>query len=124
MLKFGSIMLEQHESHSAALVWSSTHNERIECLWRDVQRCVAVLFADIFRQMEAEGIVSCLNEIDVFCLHSVFLPRINSALDSFVESWNNHPLSTSENLTPNQLFIQGALRQNMTPTFPTPSHAY
>ena len=112
-------MLEQHNSESAVLVGSSTHNERIKRLWRDVHRCVAVLFADLFREMEAEGILSCLNVVDLFCLHTVFLPRINSALDSFVESWNNHPLSSSQNVTPNQLFIQGALQQNMSPTLPT-----
>ena len=50
---------------------------------------------------------------------STFLPRINRALDFFVESWNNHPLSTEHNRTPtNQLFIEGALRQHMTPDFP------
>ena len=116
-------MMEQHHSESAVLVGSSTHNERIERLWRDVHRCVAVLFADLFRGMEAEGILSCLNEVDLFCLHWVFLPRINRVLNSFVESWNNHPLSSSQNLTPNQLFIQGALQQNMTPTLPFPVHS-
>ena len=115
--------MEQHHSESAVLVGSSTHNERIERLWRYVHRCVAVLFADLFRGMEAEGILSCLNEVDLFCLHWVFVPRINSVLDSFTESWNNHPLSSSQNLTPNQLFIQGALRQNMTPALPIPVHS-
>ena len=116
-------MLEQHQSESAVLVGSSTHDERIERMWRDVYRCVGVLYADLFREMEADGRLSCLNEVDLFCLHSVFLPRINDSLKSFVECWNNHPLSTSENLTPNQLFIEGALRQNMTPTLHTATHA-
>ena len=71
--------------------------------------------------MESAGALSCLNEVDLFCLHSVFLPRINSTLDSFVESWNNHPISTEQNMTPNQLFIEGALRQNITPTLHTPT---
>ena len=115
-------MVEQHHSESAVLVGSSTHNERIERLWRDVYRCVGVLYADLFREMEDDGRLSCLNEVDLFCLHAVFLPRINNALDSFVESWNNHPLSTSQNQTPNQLFIQGAMRQNMTPTLHTPTY--
>ena len=44
-------MLEQHRSESAVLVGSSTHNERIERLWRDVYRCVGILFADLFREM-------------------------------------------------------------------------
>lgn len=112
-----------HQSETAVLVGSSIHNERIERLWRDVYRCVGVLYADLFRRMEADGKLDCLNEIDLFCLHVVYLPIINDALDSFLECWNNHPLSTEHNLTPNQLFIQGALRQNMTPTQHNPSRA-
>lgn len=41
----------------------------------------------------------------IYCLHYVFLPRINPALKSFVELWNNHPVSTELNRTPNQLLI-------------------
>jgi hypothetical protein len=114
-------MLEQHQSGSSVIVGSSTHNERIERLWRDVNRCVSVLFANLFREMEYDGRLSVLNEVDMFCLHTVFLPRINHALNCFVESWNNHQISTEHNLSPNQMFIQGALMQNMTPTLPVPS---
>ena len=70
VVKVWQCMLEQHNSQSALLVGSSTHNERMERLWSDVRRCVAVLFADLFRGMEAEGIPSCLNKVDLFCLHS------------------------------------------------------
>ena len=73
-------MIEQHNSESAVLVGSSTHNERIERLWCDVYRCVGVLFADLFREMECDRSLHSLNEVDLFCLHSVFLPRINSLL--------------------------------------------
>ncbi len=69
--------------------------------------------------MEDNNILNCLNEVDLFCLHQTFLPRINSALDKFVESWNNHPMSTANNLTPNQQFIQGALAQNLANVFST-----
>ena len=56
-----------------------------------IYRCAGVLFADLFRVMENDGTLNILNEVDMFRLHSVFLPRINSTLDSFVELWNNHP---------------------------------
>ena len=114
-------MLEQHRSESAVLVGASTHNQRIERMWRDVYRCIGVLYADLFREMEDDGTLCCLNEVDLYCLHAVFLPRINNAIDSFVECWNNHALSTSHNLTPNQLFIEGALRRNMAPALPSPT---
>lgn len=118
-VKVWQYMIEEHNSQNAVIVGSSTHNERIERLWRDVHRCVSVLFADMFRAMEENGILDCLNEIDMFCLHTVFLPRINEALQRFIETWNNHPMSSASNLTPNQQFIQGALSQNMSCVIPT-----
>lgn len=111
-------MTEQHSSNDAVITGSSTHNQRIERMWRDVHRCVGVLFADTFRTFEEERILNPLNEVDIFCLHYVYIPRINSALNGFTESWNNHALSTAQNLTPNQLFLRGAIARNMTPQLP------
>ena len=105
-------MVEEHESESAVITGSSTHNERIERMWRDVYRCVSVLFCDTFRELEDDGDLDVLNEVDMHCLHRIFLGRINQALKSFVLSWNNHPLSTEHNSTPNQLFVAGALQQH------------
>ena len=102
---------------------SSTHNERVERLWRDVFRCVGVLFHDTFQQLQDDGHLNPLNEVDMYCLHHVFLPRINLSLKSFMESWNNHPISTEHNHTPNQLFVEGALQQNVSGTPPLPSLA-
>ena len=34
-------MIESHASELAVITGSSTHNERIERLWRDVYRCVS-----------------------------------------------------------------------------------
>ena len=48
-------------------------------------------------------------------IYSVFigciLPKIYQILTEFSESWNNHPISTEHNQTPNQLFCQGMLSQ-------------
>ena len=84
-------MVEQHSSSEAVITGSATHNERIEYLWRDVYRCVGCIFADTFCEVE-EGHLYPLNEIDIYCLHYVYIPRINSALEEFVEPWNNHSL--------------------------------
>lgn len=67
-------MIAQHSTSSAVLTGSSTHNERIERLWRDVYRCVGVL---LFQAMEDDGNLNCLNEVDKLCLRFKFLPRIN-----------------------------------------------
>ena len=78
----------EHSSNEAVVTGSSTHNERIEHLWRDVYR-VGVPFADTFREL-AKTDLDPLNEVDIFCLHYIYLPRINTVLDEFVECWNNH----------------------------------
>ncbi len=44
------------------------------------------------------------NNTDLFCLHFVFLPRINQVLKSFQGAWNSHGLSTECNWSPIQLF--------------------
>ena len=75
--------------------WFFTHNECIECLWQDVYRCV--LYQDCFRKLEEEGCLDSLNETDLYCLHFIFIPKINTTLENFVESWNNHSLSSENN---------------------------
>ena len=71
--------------------------------------------------LEDQGKLDPLNEVDLYCLHYVFKPRVNSALQAFVESWNNHTISTAHNLTPNQLFVQGAIEYNRFPHQPFPT---
>lgn len=64
--------MEQHESESAVITGSSTHNERIERMWRDVYRCVSVSFSDVFRELEDNRHLDVLNEVDMYCLHKSF----------------------------------------------------
>ena len=100
-------MIQSHNNNLQCVVTgSSTHNERIERLWRDVHRCVGH-FSDTFRALESEDVLDTLNEVDIFSLHFVFLPRINKCLYEFQESWNNHRLSSEGNMTPYQLFAEG-----------------
>ena len=103
--------MEEHGNDKCITVGSSAHNERIERLWRDVHRSVSVVYSNHFREMEAEGILDHLNEVDLYCLHYVFLPRINGSLKSFMEGWNNHAVSTEHNRTPCQMFLSGLIPQ-------------
>lgn len=100
-------MLETHNCDPACvLTGSSTHNERIERLWRDVHHSL-LHFADLFRDLESEEILDTLNDVDMYCLHYIFLPRLKKCVHDFQESWNNHRLSTEGNMTPYQLFAEG-----------------
>ena len=61
--------------------------------------------------MKTKGILDHLNEVDLYCLHYVFLPRINGSLKSFMEGWNNHAVSTEHNQTPCQMFLSRLIPQ-------------
>ncbi len=107
----GSYMIAAHNynDYSCVITGSSVHNERVERLWHDVHRCIGSVFSQIFRSLESDGLLDPLNEVDLYCLHLIFLPRINKCISGFIESWNHHPLSTEGNRTPYQLFFEGML---------------
>lgn len=104
------LMIASHNGDvSCILTGSSTHNQRVERLWRYVHRSVGHIFSDVFRSIESEGYLDPLNEVDLFCLRHIYLPRINQCLQEFKESWNNHSLSTEGNKSPLQLFLEGTM---------------
>ena len=98
-------MMEAHSSDKCIITGSSTHNERIERLWRDVHRSVLVTFANEFHQLEADSLLDPLNEVDMYCLHTSYVPEVNTCLQSFLHAWNSHAISTEHNNTPEQLFL-------------------
>ena len=88
---------------------SSTHNQRIERLWRDVFRCVCALYYSLFYMLEDSGLLSPTDDVDLFCLHYVFLPRINRALQEYSEAYNHHPMRTAHNWSPYQLWYHSSI---------------
>ena len=58
------------------LTGSSVHNQRIERLWRDVFTAVTHSYYLLFYAMEEHGYLDPLNELHLFALHFVFIPRI------------------------------------------------
>ena len=87
----------------------SIHNQRIERLWRDVHQSVTILYYRLFYFLESQQLLDPLNEIHLYALHYVYLPRIGHALDIFREGWNHHSIRTENNLTPHQLYARGTL---------------
>ena len=94
----------------SVIVGSSVHNQRVERLWRDMHRCVTVIYYRLFYFMEDHGYLDPINEKHLYALHYVFLPRIQRSLSLFQEGWNNHGIRTEHNKTPKQLFTSGALQ--------------
>ena len=50
------------------------------------------------------------NDLNLFCLHFVYTPLINKALETFKRLWN-HKLSSEANATPQQLYMRGMLQR-------------
>jgi hypothetical protein len=71
----------------------STHNQRIERLWRDVFQGCLYLFYDIFHALQRFGILDHENEVHLWCLHFIFLPDVNNHLQSWRQAWIHHPLT-------------------------------
>ena len=80
----------------------STHNTRIERLWRDMRENTIQAYIDLFRGFEDDGML-LTNLLHIFTLQFLFMPRIQADLDQFVNMWNTHKLSTERNRTPQQI---------------------
>ena len=67
------------------------------------------LFYKLFYYLEHNDLLDPIDEVHLFAIHYIFLPRINKSLGLFQEAWNFHGLRTERGKTPSQLFIGGAL---------------
>ena len=102
----------QGSGRGSHIAGSSVHNQRIERLWRDVYRCVCSAYHELFYSMEALGILDPVDEVDLFVLHCVYLPRINRSLKEFMRAWNLHPIRTERNWSPRQIMINSLVRES------------
>lgn len=51
------------------------------------------------------------DNVDMFVLHCVFLPRINRSLVEFTRAWNMHPVRTKKNWSPQQPVINSMIQE-------------
>lgn len=56
------------------------------------------------------------NELHLWALHYVYIPRINRRLTAFSNQWNQHGLRTVRHQSPLQIVIRGCLTQQRRPT--------
>ena len=84
---------------STVIVGKSVHNQRIERMWRDVFEGVIGFYHDLFSYLESVDMLNPNDALHLFCLHMVFVPRINRHLQSWQEAWVKHPMRTEHNLS-------------------------
>ena len=60
--------------------------------------------SETFYSFECEGSLDVSNDADIFCLHFVYLPRMNKLLDDFVTSYNACAIPHGSGATPLQIF--------------------
>lgn len=92
------------------IVGKSVHNQRIERMWRDVYQGVLDIYYRLFYYLESKDLLDPNSDVHLYCLHYVFIPRINAHLQHWKNAWIKHPLQSENNLSPEQLWVAGLQR--------------
>lgn len=92
---------------------NSTHNQRIERIWRDLQNWCTGRYPSLFEQLAEQGFLDLGNPIHLWCLHFCFIPQINAALERFTRQWNKHRLRTESGRTPEMIWKREKLTLKM-----------
>ena len=94
----------------SVITGKSVHNTRIERFWRDLFQGCTGLYYNLFYAMEDDGLLNASDPTHLYCLHNVFLARVNSSLRIYANAYAEHKLRTEHNQSPIQLWIRGQIQ--------------
>ena len=103
---------ERGPNRGSMICGPSVHNQHIERLWRDVFSGVLYIYYQLFSHLEDNGVLEPTDNRDLFCLHHVYIPRINRHLPMWKNGWIHHKISGTGSLSPMQLYISGVLHHS------------
>ena len=84
------------------------HNRYIECLGRDLFTGCTTVFYTLFYFLEENGFLDPDDTVELFCLQYVFISQINVSLGQSISTQNYHPLRSTSNKSPYQLWTVGS----------------
>ena len=99
----------KERGESSMITGPSTHNQRIERLWRDVFEGVLCYFYNLFYYMEDQEILDPLNEIHLAALHYIYMNEVNRRLQLWSTAWSCHRIRTVKS-SPLQLWASGQIQ--------------
>ncbi|CAC5401343.1 unnamed protein product [Mytilus coruscus] len=91
------------------LTGPSTHNQRIERLWRDIFEGVLCYFYNLFYYMEDQDILDPFNLQHLAALHFIYIGEINRRLQLWETAWAGHRMRTVKS-SPLILWSSGQLQ--------------
>ena len=72
------------------------------------------VYYDVLHSLEDEGLLDLADSLHLFCVHFVFVPRLQQDLEHFAKGWDDHSLRTERGRTPNQLWHLGLMENPVT----------
>ena len=96
-VQIADYMIEKRGTNRGSIITGpSTHNQRIERLWRDVFQGVLSFFYHLFYFLEDENLLDPLNINRIAALHYTYLHEINNKLQIWQRAWANHRMRTTK----------------------------
>ena len=75
--------------------WELSAQSAYREVWRDVFTAVTHSYYSLFYSLEKHRFLDPINELHLYALQYVYIPRINRSLQMFKDRWNSHKLCTT-----------------------------